>query len=243
MVAAAEELPAARARSRARCCIPSPTSRSATASSTAALERVGLGALAPRLDEVARWDQVLSNGERQRIAIARLLVHKPQVVILDDALSALEEPVQGNLLLRLKSDLPHATIISLGQRTGAATDATSASSRWSAVPKARCWCRLARRRWPQQRNPRQLVGGPEGTTMNKLNYWNATWSLDEAQCPCDLHFLRLPGRAKGRGRRHLPLRHRQPPHRRPEDSAQAAPTTPCSASPPRRRSTTPTWSC
>ena len=23
----------------------------------------------------------------------------------------------------------------------------------------------------------------------KLNYWNATWSLDEAQCPCDLHFV------------------------------------------------------
>ena len=23
----------------------------------------------------------------------------------------------------------------------------------------------------------------------KLNYWNATWSLDEAQCPCDLHFI------------------------------------------------------
>ena len=25
--------------------------------------------------------------------------------------------------------------------------------------------------------------------MTKLNYWNATWSLDERQCPCDIHFL------------------------------------------------------
>ena len=25
--------------------------------------------------------------------------------------------------------------------------------------------------------------------MNKLNYWNQTWSLDEAQCPCDLHLV------------------------------------------------------
>jgi hypothetical protein len=25
--------------------------------------------------------------------------------------------------------------------------------------------------------------------MSKLNYWNATWSLDEKQCPCDVHFL------------------------------------------------------
>jgi hypothetical protein len=33
--------------------------------------------------------------------------------------------------------------------------------------------------------PRRL----EDTEMSKLNYWNATWSLDEAQCPCDLHFV------------------------------------------------------
>jgi putative ATP-binding cassette transporter len=85
----------------------------------AALQRVGLESLVPRLDEVARWDQVLANGERQRLAIARLLVHRPQVVILDDALSALEEPAQKMLLSRLKNDLPGATIISLGQRAAA----------------------------------------------------------------------------------------------------------------------------
>jgi putative ATP-binding cassette transporter len=82
----------------------------------AALDRVGLEALTPRLNEVARWDQVLANGERQRLAVARLLLHKPEVVILDDALSALEETVQATLLARLKTDLPGATIISLSQR-------------------------------------------------------------------------------------------------------------------------------
>jgi putative ATP-binding cassette transporter len=83
---------------------------------TAALERVGLGPLVARLGEVARWDQVLSNGERQRLGIARLLIHKPQVAILDDALSALDDPMQDTLLTRLRQDLPGATIVSLGQR-------------------------------------------------------------------------------------------------------------------------------
>lgn len=84
------------------------------------LERVGLGALASRLDEVGRWDQSLSNGERQRLAIARLLLHRPRVAILDDSLSALDGPAQTSMLARLRKDLPDATIISLGQRAPAA---------------------------------------------------------------------------------------------------------------------------
>ena len=94
---------------------PAPDLAVTEAKLTDALERVGLAALVPRLDEVARWDQVLASGERQRLAIARVLLHKPQLVILDDALSALEAPVQDALLSRLKSDLPGVSIVSFGQ--------------------------------------------------------------------------------------------------------------------------------
>lgn len=81
-----------------------------------ALGRVGLAGLVPRLDEVERWDQHLSNGERQRLAIARILVLKPRVIVLDDPVSALDEATGQALIRVLADDLPEATIISLGQR-------------------------------------------------------------------------------------------------------------------------------
>jgi len=95
---------------------PSPSLEMSNDRLGAVLDKVGLAALRPRLDEVARWDQVLSNGERQRLAIARLLVHRPQVVVLDDSLSALEDSAQQALLAQLRSELPTSTIISLAQR-------------------------------------------------------------------------------------------------------------------------------
>jgi putative ATP-binding cassette transporter len=95
---------------------PNPSLQVPNEALEAALAKVGLEALGPRLDERARWDQVLSNGERQRLAIARLIVHRPKVVILDDALSALEESAQAVVLARLRTELPDATIISLAQR-------------------------------------------------------------------------------------------------------------------------------
>ncbi len=101
---------------------PEPNLEASDTELIAALERVGLGQLKGRLSEVARWDQVLSNGERQRLAVARLLIHKPDIIVLDDALSALDETAQATLLGRLKADLPKATMISLGQRLSSATN-------------------------------------------------------------------------------------------------------------------------
>jgi vitamin B12/bleomycin/antimicrobial peptide transport system ATP-binding/permease protein len=81
-----------------------------------ALNAVGLAALVPRLHEHARWDQILSSGERQRLGLARLLTQKPDIIVLDDALSALEEPTQILLITALRTALPDAAILSLGQR-------------------------------------------------------------------------------------------------------------------------------
>jgi vitamin B12/bleomycin/antimicrobial peptide transport system ATP-binding/permease protein len=55
----------------------------------AALTRMGLTHLAQALDRAARWDQELTDPEQQGVAFARLLLHKPRCVIVDEAIEAL----------------------------------------------------------------------------------------------------------------------------------------------------------
>jgi putative ATP-binding cassette transporter len=79
-------------------------------------EEVGLGHFLDRLDEDDKWESILSGGEKQRLAFARLLVQKPTVIIMDEATSALDPPSQDELMKLLLERLPEATILSVGHR-------------------------------------------------------------------------------------------------------------------------------
>jgi putative ATP-binding cassette transporter len=81
-----------------------------------ALASAGLGPLLPRLDDVAAWDRILSEGEKQRLGIARLLLHRPDVIALDEATSALHVDGQAELMAMIARQLPQATLISVGHR-------------------------------------------------------------------------------------------------------------------------------
>lgn len=81
-----------------------------------ALEAVGLGHLEDRIEEEGPWEQTLSGGEKQRLAFARLLIHKPNLIVMDEATSALDPDSQERLLALVNERLPNATLISVGHR-------------------------------------------------------------------------------------------------------------------------------
>jgi vitamin B12/bleomycin/antimicrobial peptide transport system ATP-binding/permease protein len=83
----------------------------------AALDTVSLGNLASRLDEVADWAKVLSPGEQQRIAFARVLLAKPKAVFLDESTSALDEGQEFALYRALRTALPDCIVVSVSHRS------------------------------------------------------------------------------------------------------------------------------
>ena len=70
------------------------------------------------LDRREDWEKLLSGGEQQRLAFARLLVHAPRVAILDEATSALDDANQRRLYERLRER--GTTLISIAHRAAVA---------------------------------------------------------------------------------------------------------------------------
>ena len=76
----------------------------------------GLAASVGGLDAVEDWEKRLSMGEQQRLAFARLLVHRPRVAILDEATSALDTRNEAALYQRLVDE--GTTLVSIAHRPG-----------------------------------------------------------------------------------------------------------------------------
>ena len=82
---------------------------------TEVLNTVNLSKIANKyqdLDTVEDWSQLLSIGEQQRLAFARLLLTKPNYAILDEATSALDETNESQLYQQLQQT--EITYISVG---------------------------------------------------------------------------------------------------------------------------------
>jgi vitamin B12/bleomycin/antimicrobial peptide transport system ATP-binding/permease protein len=84
----------------------------------AALERCGLEEFVDMLDRHERWDKTMSLGQQQRVAFARVILHKPRWVFMDEATSALDEENQASMLSLFDNELEGATVMSIGHRPG-----------------------------------------------------------------------------------------------------------------------------
>jgi putative ATP-binding cassette transporter len=81
------------------------------------LQECELGHIAHRLHEHHRWGHLLSGGEQQKLAFARALLYRPDLLFLDEATSALDEAAEARLYARLCADLPACTLVSVAHRT------------------------------------------------------------------------------------------------------------------------------
>ncbi len=81
------------------------------------LKAVDLPNLTDKLDVADDWSRILSGGEKQRLAFARVLLAEPNYIFLDEATSALDEPRELEMYQTLKEKLPSVTIISVGHRS------------------------------------------------------------------------------------------------------------------------------
>jgi vitamin B12/bleomycin/antimicrobial peptide transport system ATP-binding/permease protein len=94
---------------------PAEPGRFDDAAIRAALERVELGHLAPSLDDEDRWDRKLQLDEQQRLAFARLLLHAPRWVFLDDAIGALAEDHRQLVFSIFEQELVGAAVLRFGR--------------------------------------------------------------------------------------------------------------------------------
>ena len=81
------------------------------------LQKVALPHLVHRLDEVLDWAKVLSPGEQQRIAFARVLLTRPKAVFLDEATSALDEGLEYTCYQLVRTELPETILVSVSHRS------------------------------------------------------------------------------------------------------------------------------
>ncbi|WP_104666331.1 ABC transporter ATP-binding protein/permease [Ensifer adhaerens] len=81
----------------------------------AVLSKVGLGRLSGRLDQDARKQMNLSEAEQRLLAIARLSLHKPRWLIIDEALDTLEDDAYQRVLKFLDDELQGVAIVNIGR--------------------------------------------------------------------------------------------------------------------------------
>jgi putative ATP-binding cassette transporter len=79
-----------------------------------ALHRLGLERLVPLLDISRRWDRELSGDEQLALAFARVLLHAPQWLLIDDVFGSLDGDTLERVIDVFRHELVHTGVIHIG---------------------------------------------------------------------------------------------------------------------------------
>jgi vitamin B12/bleomycin/antimicrobial peptide transport system ATP-binding/permease protein len=85
---------------------------------TEAMKAVGLERLVSQLDTSTRWDRRLSDEEKQSLAFARVMLHRPQWIVLNGALDILDSDSRARMEALLSGELSDVGVIDIGQDRG-----------------------------------------------------------------------------------------------------------------------------
>jgi len=100
---------------RAALAYPSPENTYKDEELVVALSQVGLERLSSSLNRDTRWDKELADEEQQRLALARILLHKPSWVVIDEALDALDDDSRNRVMALFTTGLRQAAIVNIGR--------------------------------------------------------------------------------------------------------------------------------
>lgn len=78
-----------------------------------ALKKVGLGYLQKSIYDMHHWNQILSQGEKQRLNLASLYFSHYEILFLDEAFSFLSFEYELTFLKQLKSQKPQLIVVSI----------------------------------------------------------------------------------------------------------------------------------
>jgi len=94
---------------------PSATEAFEAAAYARALVRLKMERLVPLLDVSRRWDHELSEDEQQTLAFARVALHAPPWVLIDEVLDSLDDDARRDILDLFVKDLSHTAVIHIGR--------------------------------------------------------------------------------------------------------------------------------
>lgn len=114
---AAQEVKLPRLSLKQLVCLPNTVERYGDVRVASVLHKAGLGEFIEFLSEGQRegksWDETLSGGQKQRLVLARILLHQPGLLFLDEATGALDPVSKIAFHQALKDFLPTTTVISV----------------------------------------------------------------------------------------------------------------------------------